>query len=114
MKLNQFTVAVSLDSAQTKQTNNGMAILEAVGVTQDGKQTIAFTAFKDKATALGSVMRPGQTWLLTGAISGRRYQDKSGGTRVANGCMISEAVMLSDAVQSNVMQASFNEEDIPF
>lgn len=114
MKLNQFVTAVIVDSAQTKQTQSGMAILELVGTSQDGKQTIGFSAFKDKAVSLGSLMRPGQTWLITGSLSGRRYQDKSGGFRVANGCMINEAVMLSDAVPKNTMQASFMEEDLPF
>lgn len=114
MKLNQFNVAVTIEAAQLKQTQSGMAILELIGSTTDGKQTIAFTAFKDKATSLSGAMKAGQLWFITGALSGRRYQDKSGGSRVANGCMISEAVMLSDVVQRDAMQVSFTEEDIPF
>jgi hypothetical protein len=113
MKLNQFTVSVVVESAHLKQTNQGINILELVAGTPDGKHVMGFTAFKEKAVHLHTAMKPGQTWLVTGSLSGRRYQTKAGGTGLANGALINEAVMLQDAVPLQP-GPSFGEEDIPF
>ena len=113
MKLNQFTVSVCVEQVDLKQSKQGMAILELAGSTPDGKHTMAFTAFKEKASMFADKMKPGQIWLITGQLSGRRYQDKSGGSRVANGAMIGEAVMLQDVLANNI-SSNFGDEDIPF
>lgn len=119
MKLNQFNCIVKIATPPTlKQTNNGMNILEFVGQTQDGKQFIQFTAFKETAESLKPKLHLDSVWACFGTLSGRGYQDKSGTTRYANGCIVSAAIKVEDAphlaADVAVSEPSFSDEDMPF
>lgn len=115
MKLNQFSFVGRVKSTSINQSKSGMTICEIMAETLDGKYTMAFTAFKDKAQALADSMKHNETWLFSGSLSGRTYTDKNGGVRVANGLTVNDASKLtSQLTQAASTAPTFDNEDVPF